>query len=155
LTALRTNAIQATILEPQHNFIAIKEGFRKLDYSGDYYRTLQGALTVSEQKVKAEPREVARFVKATLRGLHAYRAQKNIALSVMRRFLNLKDAELAEQVYNYHRQTLTSDGTVSEELMRSMIESYRQSGQVNRYVSVEEVFRFDFSRAAQKELERK
>ena len=155
LTALRTNAIQATILEPQHNFIAIKEGFRKLDYSGDYYRTLQGALTVSEQKVKAEPREVARFVKATLRGLHAYRDQKNIALSVMRRFLNLKDAELAEQVYNYHRQTLTSDGTVSEELMRSMIESYRQSGQVNRYVSVEEVFRFDFSRAAQKELERK
>ena len=112
-------------------------------------------MTVSKQKVKAEPREVARFVKATLRGLHAYRDQKNIALSVMRRFLNLKDAELAEQVYNYHRQTLTSDGTVSEELMRSMIESYRQSGQVNRYVSVEEVFRFDFSRAAQKELERK
>ena len=155
LTALRTNAIQATILEPPYNFVALKEGFRKLGYSGDYYRTLQGALTVSERKVNSEAEEVGRFVKATLRGLHAYRDQRNAALYVMRRFLNLNDANLAEQIYDYHQRTLTTDGTVSEEIMRSMIESYRQSGKVSRPVSVEEVFRFDFVRAAQKELKRK
>lgn len=155
LTALRTNAIQATILEPPYNFIALREGFRKLGYSGDYYRTLQGALTVSGDKMNAASDEVARFVKATLRGLHTYRDQKDIALAVMRKFLNIKDADLAEPVYSYHRQTLTSDGTVSEELTRSMIESYRQSGKVTRPVNVDEVFHFDFVRAAQKELERK
>jgi ABC-type nitrate/sulfonate/bicarbonate transport system substrate-binding protein len=78
LAALRANAIQATIVEPPYNFLALKDGFRKLGYSGDYYRTLQGALTVSEQKLNADPDEVARFVKATLRGLHAYRDQRRL-----------------------------------------------------------------------------
>lgn len=155
LTALRTNAVQATILEPPYNFLAIKEGFRKLDYSGDYYQTLQGALTVSANKIKAEPEEVGRFVKATLRGLVAYRDQKEAALSVMRRFLRIEEPGLAGQIYDYHRATLTADGTVSEELMRTMIESYRQSGKVAREVPFEEVFNFTFVRAAMKELARK
>ncbi len=155
LTALRTNAIQATILEPPYNFLAIKEGFRKLDYSGDYYQTLQGALTVSANKIKAEPEEVGRFVKATLRGLVAYRDQKEAALSVMRRFLRIEEPGLAGQIYDYHRATLTADGTVSEELMRTMIESYRQSGKVARGVPFEEVFNFTFVRAAMKELAQK
>jgi ABC-type nitrate/sulfonate/bicarbonate transport system substrate-binding protein len=155
LTALRTNAVQATILEPPYNFLAIKEGFRKLDYSGDYYQTLQGALTVSANKIKAEPEEVGRFVKATLRGLVAYRDQKETALSVMRRFLRIEEPGLAGQIYDYHRATLTADGTVSEELMRTMIESYRQSGKVARAVPSKEVFNFAFVRAAMKELTRK
>src|SRR5215470_775074 len=64
-TALKANSIQATLLEPPYTFIADKEGFRRLDYSGDYYQTLFGALTTSEQKIKSEPDEVSRFVKAT------------------------------------------------------------------------------------------
>lgn len=155
LTALRTNAIQATILEPPYNFLAVKEGFRKLDYSGAYYRTLQGALTVSANKANAEPEEVGRFVKATLRGLLAYRDQKETALSVMKRFLKIEEPGLAGQIYDYHRATLTAGGTISEELMRTMIESYRQSGKVTRVVPSEEVFNFTFVRAAMKELARK
>ncbi len=155
LTALRTNAIQATILEPPYNFLAIKEGFRKLDYSGAYSQTLQGALTVSANKIKAQPEEVGRFVKATLRGLLAYREQKETALSVMKRFLKIEEPGLAAQIYDYHRGTLTADGTVGEELMRTIIESLRQSGKVARVVPSEEVFNFTFVRAAMKELARK
>jgi len=147
LTALRTGAIHATILEPPYNFLALREGFRKLGYSGDYYQTLQGALTTSERKIKAEPEDVSRFVKATLRGLLAYRSQKRTAISVMRRLLGIKEAELAEQIYDYHRGTLTPDGTVSEELMRAMIESYRTSGKITRPVLPQEVFNFTFVRA--------
>ncbi len=155
LTALRTNAIQATILEPPYNFLAIKEGFRKLDYSGDYSQTLQGALTVSANKIKAQPEEVGRFVKATLRGLLAYRDQKEKSLSIMKRFLRIEEAGLVEQMYDYHRPTLTAGGTISEALMRTIIESLRQSGKVERAVPSEEVFNFSFVRAAMKELTRK
>ncbi|MBI4525709.1 MAG: ABC transporter substrate-binding protein [Deltaproteobacteria bacterium] len=155
LTALRTNAIQATILEPPYNFIAIKEGFRKLDYSGTYSQTLQGALTVSANRIKTQPEEVGRFVKATLRGLLAYRDQKETALSVMKRFLRIEDPGLVAQIYDYHRATLTADGTISEELMRTIIDSLRESGKVGRAVPSEEVFNFSFVRAAMNELTRK
>ena len=66
-----------------------------------------------------------RFVKATTLGFLAYRNQRKLALPIMRRYLKL-DVQFAEQVYDYSRPSLTSDGTISEELMRTIIETQRE-----------------------------
>jgi hypothetical protein len=42
-------------------FRAYKDGFKKLGYSGDYFQTLQGAITTSERKLRTEADEVRRF----------------------------------------------------------------------------------------------
>jgi NitT/TauT family transport system substrate-binding protein len=154
-TALKTNAVQATLLEPPYTFIAAKEGFHRLEYSGDYYQTLFGALTTSEQKIKAEPDEVSRFVKATAQGFIAYRDRRDVAIATLQRFLKLPDKMIAQQNYDYHRKTLTDDGTITDELMRTIIESQRQSAGVTRPVATEEVFNFAFVRAAMTSLTRK
>lgn len=154
LTALKTNAVQATVLEPPYNFLALREGYRKLDYSGDYFQTLFGALTSSEQKIKADPEEVRRFIKATARGYLALREQKELVVPIMRRVLKLADQELAEQVYDYVRPTIPPDGAISEELMRTIIETQRQTAGVMRPVAPDEVFNFSFIREAIKQLKR-
>lgn len=154
MSALRANAIQATILEPPFNFMVLKEGFRKLGYSGDYYQNLQGALTTSQLKIKTEPEEVRRLVKATARGFLAYREQRKLALPIMRHYLKL-DLQFAEQIYDYNRASLTPDGTISEELMRSILETQRQASKVSRNIDPDEVFKFSFVREAMKELTRK
>ena len=154
-TALKTNAVQATLLEPPYIFIAAKEGFHRLGYSGDYYQTLFGALTASEQKIKAEPDEVSRFIKATAQGFIAYRDRRDVAIDTLQRFLKLPDKMIAQQNYDYHRKTLTEDGTLSEELMRAIIESQRQSSGITRPVPTDEVFNFSFVRAVMSNLTRK
>lgn len=154
MNALRANAIQGTILEPPFNFMVLKEGFRKLGYSGDYYQNLQGALTTSQVKIKSDPEEVRRFVKATTRGFLAYQDQRRLALPIMRRYLKL-DLQFAEQIYDYSRPSLTPDGTISEELMRTIIETQRQASKVSRAIDPEEIFNFSFVREAMKELTRK
>jgi NitT/TauT family transport system substrate-binding protein len=154
VNALRANAIQGTILEPPFNFMVLKEGFRKLGYSGDYYQNLQGALTTSQVKIKGDPEEVRRFVKATTRGFLANRDQPHLALPIMRRYLKL-DLQFAEQVYDYNRPSLTPDGTISEELMRTIIETQRAASNVSRAIDPEEIFNFSFVREAMKELTRK
>jgi NitT/TauT family transport system substrate-binding protein len=154
MNALRANAIQGTILEPPFNFMVLKEGFRKLGYSGDYYQNLQGALTTSQAKTKSDPEEVRRFVKATTRGFLAYRDQRRLALPIVRRYLKL-DLQFAEQIYDYSRPSLTPDGTISEELMRTIIETQRQASKVSRAIDPEEIFNFSFVREAMKELTRK
>jgi ABC-type nitrate/sulfonate/bicarbonate transport system substrate-binding protein len=154
MNALRANAIQATILEPPFNFMVLKEGFRKLGSSGDYYQSLQGALTTSLLKIKAEPDQVRRVVRATARGFLAYREQRNLALPIMQRYLKL-DSHFAEQMYDYARRTLTPDGTISDELMRTVVETQRQASKASRPIDPDEVFNFSFVREAMKELTRK
>ena len=154
-TALKANSIQATLLEPPYNFMAAKEGFHKLDYSGDYYQTLFGALTTSEQKIKGEPDEVSRFIKATAQGFIAYRDRRDVAIATLQRFLKLPDKTIAQQNYDYHRRTLTEDGTLTDELMRTIIDSQRQSSGITRPVATDEVFNFSYVRAAMNNLARK
>jgi NitT/TauT family transport system substrate-binding protein len=152
LAALRANTIQATLLEPSYNFISYTEGFKKLGYSGDYFQTLQGALTTSERKMKNETDEVRRFIKATVRGFLAYRNQRDIAIPIFRKYLRIEDSKLAEQGYDYTLGALTSDGTLPDELMRTIIDQQRQVSGVTRAVASEDVFDFSFVRAAMKEL---
>ena len=105
--------------------MAYQDGFRKLGYSGDYFQTLQGALTTSERKLRTEADEVRRFTRATVRGFLAYRNQRKIAIPIMRKYLRIEDEKLAEQVYDYTLGSLTSDGTISEDLTRTIIEQQR------------------------------
>ena len=154
MNALRANAVQATILEPPFNFMVLKEGFRKLGYSGDYYQNLQGALTTSLVKIKSDPEEVRRFVRATLRGFLALREQRKLAIPIMRRYLKLEQL-FADQIYDYSRPSLTPDGTISEELMRTIIETQRHSSKVSRAIEPDEIFNFYFVRDAMKELQKK
>jgi NitT/TauT family transport system substrate-binding protein len=151
LAALKASAVQATVLDPPYNFLAVREGLRKLDSSVTYFQTLFGALTTSERKIKSEPDDVRRFVRATARGYLAYRNHREISLPIMQRVLKL-DQKLAEQVYDYSRTVMPTDATITEELMRTVIETQRESSGVTRPVPSEEVFNFSFVRAAIKEL---
>lgn len=151
LIALKANAVQAAVLDPPHNFLAVREGLRKLDSAVPYFQTVHGALTTSERKIKTEPEDVRRFVRATARGYLAYRNHREISLPIMQRVLRV-DQKLAEQLYAYSRVAMSTDATISEELMRTVIETQRQSSGVTRPVASEEVFNFSFVRAAMKEL---
>jgi ABC-type nitrate/sulfonate/bicarbonate transport system substrate-binding protein len=150
--ALRANTIQATLLEPSYNFMAYKDGFRKLGYSGDYFETLQGALTTSERKLRTETDEVRRFTRATVRGFLAYRNHKDIAVPILRKVLRIEDEKMAEQVYSYTVGSLTADGTLSEELMRTIIEQQRHASGATRAVASDEVFDFSVVRAVMNEV---
>jgi ABC-type nitrate/sulfonate/bicarbonate transport system substrate-binding protein len=150
--ALKANTIQATLLEPSYNFIAYKDGFRKLGYSGDYFQTLQGALTTSERKLRTDADEARRFTKATLRGFLAYRNRREVAIPILKKYLKIADEKLAEQVYEYTLGSLTIDGTLSDELMRTIIEQQRQVTAVARPIAPGEVFDFSVVRAAGREI---
>ena len=151
LMALKANAVQATILDPPYNFVAVKEGLRKLDTSMTYVQSIFGALTTSERKLKAEPDDVRRFVRATARGFLAYRNRRDVAVPIMQRVLKM-DQHLAEQTYDYSRAALAPDAMIGDEQMRNIIEAQRQASGVTRPVAVEEVFNFSLVRAAMKEL---
>ena len=62
------------------------------------------------------------------------------------------DQQLLEQTYDYSRAAMATDAAISDELMRTIIETQRQASEVTRSVAVEEVFNFSFVRSAMREL---
>src|ERR1043166_9361101 len=92
LMALKAIGVQATVLDPPYNFIAVKEGLRKLDSSMTYFQSLFGALTTSERTIKNEPEDVRRFVRATSRGFLAYRNHREISIRSEERVLKMDQA---------------------------------------------------------------
>lgn len=79
----------------------------------------------------------------------------SIQATLLQRFLQLPDKTIAHQNYDYQRKTLTEDGTITDELMRTIIDSQRQNSGITRAVATEEVFNFSFVRAAMNNLVRK
>ena len=151
LLALKANAVQATLLDPPYNFLAVQEGLRKLDSSMSYFQSLFGALTTSEQKIRSEPDDVRRFIRATARGFLVYKNRREVSIPIMQRVLKM-DRQLAGRTYDYSRAAMTTDGTITDDLMRTVIETQRQSSGVSRAITADEVFNFNFVHLAMEEL---
>ena len=97
------------------------------------------------------PDDVRRFIRATARGFLAYKNRREVSIPIMQRVLKM-DRQLAERTYDYSRAAMTTDGTITDDLMRTVIETQRQSSGVSRAITADEVFNFNFVHLAMKEL---
>ena len=151
LAALKKEIISGVLLTVPYNFLAQKEGFRRLAYAGDYEEIVIGGVVTTSRLLREEPGKVLRFLRATFRGLRFYRNQKAPSVRHMGEFLKIQDREFLGKIYDYHRPTLTVAGSVSSALMTQLIEDARRFAKVTRDVKKEEVFDFSLADKAAQE----
>lgn len=154
LAALKKEIIAGALLTVPYNFLAQKEGFRRLAYAGDYEEIVIGGVVTTGKLLKDDPRKVLRFLRATLRGLRFYRDQKAPSIRRMGEFLQVKDSEFLGMIYDYHRATLTESGTVSPALMAQLIEDAKRFAKIERQVKKEDVFDFSLAEKAANEIKK-
>ncbi|MBI4526520.1 MAG: ABC transporter substrate-binding protein [Deltaproteobacteria bacterium] len=154
LAALRKEIISGVLVTVPYNFLAQKEGFRRLAYAGDYEETIIGGVVTTGKLLKEEPGKALRFLRATLKGLRFYRGQKAPSVRHMGEFLKIKDSEFLSKIYDYHRPTLTEAGAISAALMAQLIEDARRFAKTEREVKREEVFDFSVADKAADEIRR-
>jgi NitT/TauT family transport system substrate-binding protein len=154
LAALKKEIISGALLTVPYNFLAQKEGFRRLAYAGDYEEIVIGGVVATGKLLKEDPGKVLRFLRATLKGLRFYRDQKASSVLHMGEFLKIKEGEFLGRIYDYHRATLTEGGSVSSALMAQLIQDARRFAKIEREVKREEVFDFSIAEKAAEELKR-
>src|SRR5262249_60603935 len=66
---LETNVVDASFLSVPENIIALEKGYNELVFAGDVVEFPQNGFGTSEKKIRDNPDEVYRMVRATLRGL--------------------------------------------------------------------------------------
>jgi NitT/TauT family transport system substrate-binding protein len=153
--ALQGGAAAAALLSIPFNFKAEELGYRSLGNVADYLRTVLAGLGTSDARIKSNPAQVKRMIRATLRGVDFARDPANqdkVIPFIMEDFqLDRKTAEasLREIVKNFSK-----DGTTADEAVRGDIDFIREQNKIKTAVPLGQVVDYGILREVLAEMKR-
>lgn len=154
LAVLESGAVDASLLSVPENVIAREKGYNELLFLGDVVEFAQSGLGTTEKRIKENPDEVYRIVRAHLRTL-VYLLDKSrqseIVDLIMKRW-KLTDRKMAESIFHDVGRVLAKDAVVTPASIQTLIDLARESAKVTRPIKVEEVVDFSFVDKARREL---
>ncbi|MGH7832210.1 MAG: ABC transporter substrate-binding protein [Candidatus Binatia bacterium] len=155
LAALESGLTDATILGIPFNIYALDKGYRELAFFGDIMRFPQTGFGTSERKIRENPDEVLKMVRATLRGLTFMWEDKHRdeILDIVMKRLKISDRKLAADIFGHLRRGLTRDASVEPEGIQALIDLARENARVSKPVTVAQVVDYTFVEKARKELD--
>jgi ABC-type nitrate/sulfonate/bicarbonate transport system substrate-binding protein len=153
--ALKAGTIDATLLQIPLNFAALDDGFRKLAYAGDTFRSVQGGLVTTKALISQRPDLVTKAVRATLRAIRLIRNDQRFGIEFIKGpHLDIEGDRnrFAERVYDAIRPLFLESGAVDEDLQREMIADAAQRIKPASPLLAERVFDFSFARKVRETL---
>jgi NitT/TauT family transport system substrate-binding protein len=151
---LETGVVDASFLSVPENIIALEKGYNELVFAGDVVEFPQNGFGTSEKKIRENPDEVYRMVRATLRGLQFVWDKNNqeVLTNIMMKQWKVSDRKMAEEMSKQVARVLTRDADVKPESVQVLIDLARESAKVAKPVSVADVVDYSFVDKARKEL---
>ncbi|HEX9454699.1 MAG TPA: ABC transporter substrate-binding protein, partial [Candidatus Binatia bacterium] len=144
---LQGGTAAAALLSIPFNLKAEEMGYRSLGNVADYLHTALAGLAAADAKIKTNPAQVKRTIRASLRGMDFARDpanQEKIIPFIMEEFqLERKTAEasLREIVKNFSK-----DGTTSDDAVRTDIEFIREQAKLKNSVPLSQVLDYSLLR---------
>jgi NitT/TauT family transport system substrate-binding protein len=154
LAVLESGAVDASLLSVPENFYAREKGYNELLFLGDVVEFAQSGFGATEKRIKENPDEIYRMVRAQLRSvtfLLDKTRQSEIVDMIMKRW-KLGDRKMAESIFQDVTRVVAKDAVVTPSSIQTLIDLARESAKVTRPVKIEEVAEFSFVDRARKEL---
>lgn len=154
LAVLESKVVDASLLSVPENIIALEKGYNELIFLGDVVRFAQNGFGTSEKKIRENPDEVYRMVRATLRGLQFVWDENNHAAvtDIMMKQWRVSDRKMAAAMSKQVARVLSKDARVSAASVQEVIDLQRANAKVTKPVSVADVTDYSFLDKARKEL---
>lgn len=154
LAALETGVIDAAMLSVPENILARQKGFNELALSADFLDFPQNGFGTANKKIKENPDEVLRMVRATLRGLMFVSESKNKepCLDMIMKNWRIMNRAMASEMYDYMSKAMLRDASVSMSGLQALVDQQRESARVAEPVSAAHVIDYSFVERARKEL---
>lgn len=158
IMAIKNGAVQATTVDPGGLIMAQKEGLHSLGFLGDLFpMPFQGFVT-TEQKIRENPGQIKRWIKALIRGLMFVRDRPEEAVDVGMKKLQLGNATRAmvlEGTRNYVRALSPGvPGLPSAEAIKNFLEyDIKVPMHIKGEIAPERLLNLQFVEQVKKELE--
>src|SRR5882724_2080133 len=105
--ALRTGQVQSTFVVPPLTLVARKAGLRELADLGELgFPSSSGAFVVMQSSVEKNPKEIYGVLRAFVKAIRLYKADKEQALGAIARFMRLNDREALEETWRMNAKVL-------------------------------------------------
>ena len=141
LGALRGGAIDAAVVTPPADFLAGEAGFHQLFSFENEIGALQGGVSTTETLLAKKPDAVARFLRATLKGLKYFKTNREGAVKAMVKFMTIS-SEMAQRIYDGNQSAFVSNGLVSEDFQEKVLDFELKAIGTDKKVRKEKVFDF-------------
>ncbi len=154
LAILESGVVDASVLSVPENIIAQEKGFKELVFLGDIIELPQTGVGTSDKKIRENPDEIYRMMRATLRGLMFVWDKNNheATLDIIMKHWKVNNRKMASEMFRGVMRVLTRDASVRPESVQLLIDLARENAKVSRPVAVAEVVDFTFLDKARKEL---
>ncbi len=153
--ALRAGSVEGAMLSIPSNFMAEEAGFRELvSFIKQDLVELQGSIVVREGLLESNLVLVEKFVRASLKGLLYFRANRSGTISILARFLRVKEEEVG-RMYDLILPGVTPDGTVDEDIQRRSLEHILERVGLKESPLVGKIFNYSLTKKVRDELQEK
>ena len=152
LQALGTGLVQASLLGSQGVIEGDKAGLKVIVAAADVIDSLPFAgVTTTLAKLKSNPQQIKRVLRAGLRGLRYTLDNKAGTVEVIQNWYRV-DREIAGATYDLARKSYSRNGEVSEKGIMLSMEFARSSGKFEKEPAPAEITDFNLLHEAKKEL---
>ena len=153
MAAMETGSVQASMMPAPWNVRMKQKGFREMMFAGDVISDPLNGIVTGKEKLEKNTEQVKKVLRGFLRALKAVRTEKKDVSEFMAAKFSL-DFKSAEDVYGTLVQTLTEDGTVSDQLLQEQFDQFKKEGGVKKDVVVADIVDYRLVREVGRELER-
>ena len=151
LAALLSGSVDAIILGVQPRYIGVNAGMRELIFFGNEVKNSWGTLATSDRFIKDQPKQVAGFIRATLKALRFIRQERDATIAANVKFSGV-DRTLAIRMYDDLIGTFTRNGIVDEETQKNDLSIIRQIADVSEPIPIARAYDFSFAYEADRQL---
>jgi NitT/TauT family transport system substrate-binding protein len=153
MAAMETGSVQASMMPAPWNVRMKQKGFKEMMFAGDVISDPLNGIVTSKEKLEKNTEQVKKVLRGFVRGLKAIRTEKRDASEFMAAKFNL-DLKTAEEVYGTLVQTLTEDGTVSDQLLQEQLEQVKKEGGIKKEVLLADIVDYRLLREVSRDLAR-
>jgi len=151
LPSLLAGAVDAAIVSPEERYAALDQGMKDLMFLGKEVKNSWGTFATSDQFIKEQPKLVAGFTRAVLKGLRVARQDRDGTIAAVAKFSEL-DRALATRMYDDLVGTFTKSGYVDEQTQKNDLAIVAQVAEVTTIVPPKRAYDFSFARQAEQQL---
>ncbi len=146
LAALQSGTVDATPLDVAFLEKTEKLGLHMILYFGDVVDLPLGGLGVSTEKIKNNPEQITRMIRATLKGLRFFRTNKEETQDMMKRYLNIS-GQYVGKIYDFAVRSLNENGDIGKKSLANELRVDKELLGLKQNISEKEVTDWSFVKA--------
>jgi len=143
LAALKSGAIDATLIEAPYNIMLEREGFSRILFVGDIVPSPIAGFGTTVERIQKQSGEIRKLVRATLRAIQFAKTNRQESVKSIAKWTAM-ELPLAQGSYDMAVETWSSSGAPGAEALRATMEEVQKELKLERAPDPAQAFDWSF-----------